>query len=209
MRPQLRIEPNESGFLREYHDKKIAFQHEHRDDEGFHKRNFFLPGTEQELNVVYEFYLTNQYKSVFFSSIVANIEGELDARCKDGCIDLIDSYLEYMRVSFKLFLDFDKDREFSDTFFSHFEDDMSSWILSREGLVEDSSNNFTRESLHLSHVIFEIASMLSQVECLADKPSLFDEYSRLYLSDEYKQSSEYREKSVIIEKLLGVGIDLG
>ncbi|GHT99569.1 hypothetical protein FACS1894126_5830 [Alphaproteobacteria bacterium] len=200
MKPELRIEPNESGFLREYHDSEVNME--------LRKDEFFLPRTEQELNVVHESYLSSEYKSVFFCSIVANIEGELSARCKDGRIDLIDKYLGYMKVSFEHFLSF-KDRDFSDAFFSHFEDDMSSWIIGTENLVEDPSNSFTRESLHLSHVIFEIASMLSQVPCLADRPSLFDEYSRLYLSDEYRQSSEYRERYIIVEKMLTEGISLG
>lgn len=202
MMPRLCIEQVESRYLEEYHESEL-----NRDLE---EDDFFLPITEQELDVVYEAYKKSEYQNVFFSSIIANIECEIEARCKDGQLGAIDRYLQYLNKSFDCFLSF-RDTSFSNSFFIAFDKDIFLFVLGIEELIEDSSNDFTRDSMHFVHVVKELSAMLEGIQCIqgiSREGSLFASYERICLDDEYKNSDEYRQECALVLDALNDGMPL-
>jgi hypothetical protein len=199
MQPQLCIEANEKSHLAEYHrsceiDAELG-------------RDRYMPKTQEELESLFERYQASEYGVVFFIDMTANIEGELSARCKDGDVFVLNKYLDHMRVSFGMINSF-KDTGFREGFFTHFRDDFNRWILSMEDLVKNDEHTFTRELLYLPYTIQYVDNIISNVECLKDYGSIFEDYCRCCLDDTYEQSIEYKNMYAVIEQMLGEGINL-
>lgn len=199
--PKLCIEENETGNLRLYHDEAK------REPQEWRRR--YLPLKESELEALFEQYKIDEYKSVFFNPVIANIGCELIARCEDGDLVLIDKYLNNMRIAFDLFQNFDKDQEFVNLFFSCFSDDMTRFVMN----IGDEVNSRERliDKAHFTHVVYEIDKMWPRKYDLLSEWGPFDifnSYKRWYLDEGYEESEEYKYIYATVVQALSEGVPI-
>jgi hypothetical protein len=161
---------------------------------------YFMPQSESELLALYDSYNSGQIKGGYFSpleqlwvTVSGVIKEEFTCRCIDGKKSIIDTYLkmfgEFVRIT-----DVFRDQSFLEPIYKqplcYLGEHLTLFIVNLEGSFIEHSE-LTRSSTYLPYTVSEIDKILNASSIFRDV-KLAEFYRTHYLTDEFRDSSEYQ-----------------